>query len=158
MMMYPSLVIADRLLPAQAHWESPPLRRLAAAGLGGVIMTAWDLSLEPLMVASNHWVWDAKGVYFGVPLQNYWGWWLTAFIVFFIYQEMGRWLEPSRPEAVLIDEYLVTAYLVTAGGCVVIDSFIHLGGPALVGLFAILPWVMASYLKIHWDLPETVGL
>ena len=57
-------------------------------------MTAWDLSLDPLMVASGHWVWDVKGVYFGVPLQNFWGWWLTAFIVFIIYQETSR-----RPEA-----------------------------------------------------------
>ncbi len=65
MMMYPSLVIADRLLPAQADWKSETLRRLAAAALGGVIMTAWDLSLDPLMVASNHWVWDIQGVYFG---------------------------------------------------------------------------------------------
>ena len=158
MMMYPSLVIAERLLPAQTQWKSELLRRLAAAGLGGVIMTAWDLALDPLMVASKHWVWDVKGVYFGVPLQNYWGWWLTAFIVFFLYQELSRRLEPSRPEQVVIDEYLVTAYLVTAGGSVVIDSFIHLGGPALVGLFAILPWVLAGYLKMHWDLPEKVSL
>ncbi len=150
MMMYPSLVIADRLLPSQAGWKSGTLRRLAAAALGGVIMTAWDLSLDPLMVASNHWVWDIQGVYFGVPLQNYWGWWLTAFIVFFIYQEVSRRLNGrvARPSPVLSDGYLVTAYLVTAGGCVVIDAFIQLGGPALVGLFAIFPWVMAGYLKV----------
>jgi putative membrane protein len=146
MMMYPSLVIADRLLPAQTSWKSGLLRRLAAAALAGVIMTAWDLSLDPLMVAYNHWVWDVKGVYFGVPLQNYWGWWLTAFI----YQEVGRRLKGrvARPAPVLSDGYLVTAYLVTAGGSVVIDAFIQLGGPALVGLFAIFPWVMAGYLKV----------
>jgi uncharacterized membrane protein len=109
-------------------------------------------------VASKHWVWDVKGVYFGVPLQNYWGWWLTAFLVFFLYQELSRQLKPARAEPVVIDEYLVTAYLVTAGGSVVIDSFIHLGGPALVGLFAIAPWVMAGYSKMHWDLPEKVSL
>jgi uncharacterized membrane protein len=151
MMMYPSLVIADRLLPPQARWKSAALRRLAAAAVGGVIMTAWDLSLDPLMVASNHWVWDVKGVYFGVPLQNYWGWWLTAFIVFFIYQAVSRRLEveAALPRPILSDGYLVTDYLVTAGGCVVIDSFIHLGGPALVGLFAIFPWVMAGYLQVN---------
>ncbi len=153
MMMYPSLVIADRLLPPQAGWKSGALRRLAVAALGGIIMTAWDLSLDPLMVASNHWVWDVKGVYFGVPLQNYWGWWLTAFIVFYIYQEVSRRLavKVARPRLVLSDGYLVTAYLVTAGGSVVIDAFIHLGGPALVGLFAIFPWVMAGYLKVQYS-------
>ena len=146
MMMYPSLVIADRLLPE--HWESARLRRLATAALGGVIMTAWDLSLDPLMVASTHWVWEIKGSYFGVPLQNFVGWWLTAFVVFFIYQEVSRRLEEPRIAQALSDGYLVTSYLVTAGGSVVIDSFIHLGGPALVGLFAIFPWVMAGYLRM----------
>jgi putative membrane protein len=156
MMMYPSLVIADRLLPGQSYWKSVLLRRLAAAGLGGVIMTAWDLSLDPLMVASNHWVWDVKGSYFGIPLQNYWGWWLTAFIVLFIYQEVSCRLRPFQTVSALSDGYLVTSYLVTAGGSVVIDSFTHLGGPALVGLFAIFPWVMAGYLGVYHDenLPE----
>jgi uncharacterized membrane protein len=156
MMMYPSLVIADRLLPALTDWKSAWLRRLAVAALGGAIMTAWDLSLDPLMVASNHWVWEVKGSYFGVPLQNYWGWWLTAFVVFWMYQEADRRLEVSRPVMAFYDGYLVTAYLVTAGGSVLIDSFIHLGGPALVGLFAIFPWVMAGYLKISGN--PRVGL
>lgn len=148
MMMYPALIIAERLLPSLPLWKSPRLRRLAAAALGGVIMTAWDLSLDPLMVASSRWVWEVKGSYFGVPLQNYWGWWLTAFLVFFVYQEVGRRFEVPRSVPVLSDGYLVTAYLVTAGGSVVIDSFIHLGGPALVGLFAIFPWVMMGYLRM----------
>ena len=156
MMMYPSLVVADRLLPQQPAWKSAFLRRSAAAALGGVIMTAWDLALDPLMVASNHWVWDVKGVYFGVPLQNYWGWWLTAFIVFMLYQETSRRLEAARPAVDQLDGYLVTAYLVTAGGSVVIDSFIHLGGPALVGLFAIFPWVVAGYLIVPRSAKESL--
>jgi len=40
----------------------------------------------------------------------------------------------------LINGYLVTSYLVTAGGSVVIDAFIHLESPDLVGLFGIFPW------------------
>jgi len=156
MMMYPSLVIAGRLLPEQPHWNSAWLHRLAVAALGAVIMTAWDLSLDPLMVASNHWVWEVKGSYFGVPLQNYWGWWLTAFVVFFIYQEGSRHFKIFQPAPVLSDGYLITSYLVTAGGSVVIDSFTHLGGPALVGLFAIFPWVIAGYLRVFWGLPEKV--
>jgi putative membrane protein len=146
MMLYPCLVIAEVLLPK--GWKSAWLRRLAVAGLGGVIMTAWDLALDPLMVTSNRWVWEVKGSYFGVPLLNYWGWWLTAFVVFWVYQEVSFRLKVSRPATTLSDEYLVTSYLVTAGGSVVIDSLIHLGGPALVGLFAIFPWVMAGYLKM----------
>ncbi len=55
MMSYPSFVIADRLIPADwKHWS----RILSVAALGGLAMTAWDLVMDPIMVASGHWVWD----------------------------------------------------------------------------------------------------
>jgi hypothetical protein len=44
------------------------------------------------------------------------------------------------PPRALFNGYLVTSYLVAAGGSVVIDAFIYVEGPALVGLFGIFPW------------------
>ena len=29
--------------------------------------------------------WDTRGAYFGIPQQNFWGWWLTVFTTFALY-------------------------------------------------------------------------
>ena len=63
--------------------------RLSVAAVGAVIMTAWDLAMDPMMVAGEHWVWDVPGAYFGIPLQNYWGWWLTIFVTFILFRILG---------------------------------------------------------------------
>jgi putative membrane protein len=76
MMSYPSFVIADRLVPTS--WNTSKTSRwqriLTLAAVGGLVMTAWDLTMDPIMVAGGNWVWDVKGAYFGIPLQNFWGW------------------------------------------------------------------------------------
>ena len=58
MMMYPSLVIAARILrtPDPDGWKVP-----AVAALGGIIMTAWDLVMDPIMVLGGNWIWDGSG-------------------------------------------------------------------------------------------------
>jgi len=43
-------------------------RILAIATVGGLAMTAWDLIMDPIMVAGGNWVWHTKGAYFGMPL------------------------------------------------------------------------------------------
>ena len=53
-------------------------------------MTAWDLVMDPMMVAGGHWVWEVEGAYFGVPLQNFWGWWLTTFVTFILFLALAR--------------------------------------------------------------------
>ena len=57
MMMYPSFVIADWLIPAHGHsWQ----RLFGVAAVGGLVMTAWDVVMDPLMVHGGHWVWDIE--------------------------------------------------------------------------------------------------
>jgi len=48
------------------------------------IMVMWDLCMDPLAsTVYSLWVWKDGGLYFGVPLQNYFGWF---FVVYLIYQ------------------------------------------------------------------------
>jgi uncharacterized membrane protein len=64
-------------------------RPLLAAG----VMVAWDLSMEP--VWSNlvgAWTWHNGGAYFGVPLSNFVGWYLTNYL---IYQTFAIWLSKT---------------------------------------------------------------
>ena len=139
MMTYPTYVIAQRILPARVG-------RLALAGVGALIMTAWDLAMDPMMVAGGHWVWDQPGAYFDVPLQNYCGWWLTIFVAFLLFLLLGK-IQPGEalPWEGSFTRLAVISYAVTGLSSILVDLQSGLGGPALAGLFAMLPWVVLAW-------------
>jgi len=96
MMMYPAFLMSRWLTPRLSNrW----LRTFCLAGLGGVIMAAWDLTLDPLMVLGGQWLWKIPGAYFGIPIQNYFGWCLTTFLTFASF--LLLW--PSQLEAYAAD-------------------------------------------------------
>ncbi len=145
MMAYPSYVIADRLVGDRFR---PTTRILWVSAVGGAAMTAWDLGMDPLMVKAGHWVWEVQGAYFGVPLQNFWGWWLTTFAALFLFQLFSSrsQLPPGRA---VPDQWAVWLYAITGLSTVIVDVSIDLPGPALVGLFAMAPWAIIGFLKVN---------
>jgi putative membrane protein len=79
-MVYCSLAMLGRLLPPRDERRA----RLLWAALGGAVLTAWDVSLDPAMTAAtSHWVWHTKGPFYGMPYVNWFGWWLTGSVVSF---------------------------------------------------------------------------
>jgi putative membrane protein len=105
--------------------------------------------MDPMMVAGGHWAWEQQGAYFGVPLQNYWGWWLTTFITFLVFLFLTR-VEPGYHT--YTDNFsllAVASYAITGIINILVDFTIRLDGPALVGLFAMLPWLVAGAFSTH---------
>ncbi len=157
MMMYPSLVIAQTLARSRGiDGRLGAIPVLSAAALGGLVMTAWDLAMDPMMVQAGHWVWDGPAVtrlYFGIPLQNYWGWWLTTFITFALFISLAPRIRsngqawPIQPEPVF-DRLVVYSYIVSGLGTIFTAFIIGLDGPAMVGLFAMIPWAWLGWQKI----------
>lgn len=79
MMAYPCLLLGRCL----ARGRRAPAVRVAVTG--GVTLAAWDLFLDPQMVAAGHWAWAfpspaLPGVP-GIPLTNYAGWLLVAVVM-----------------------------------------------------------------------------
>jgi putative membrane protein len=143
MMIYPSFVMAEWLIPFS--WTGAK-RLLSVAAIGGLVMTAWDVVMDPIMVAGNYWVWGVKGDFFGVPLQNYWGWWLTVFTTLVVYLLFTRkW--PSAKEAGF-DRLAMVAFMITSFGSVINALTGGLGGAALAGFFALTPWVLLAWMSI----------
>lgn len=59
--------------------------------LSAIILVLVDMVLDPAAVVLSIWVWLTPGPYYGIPLTNYTGWFLTAFIASLIlYQTIQR--------------------------------------------------------------------
>ena len=50
------------------------------SAMGGLLAVSWDLVGDPVNVAAENWEWLTEGWYFGIPLQNFLGWWILGFI------------------------------------------------------------------------------
>jgi len=103
-MVYCSLAMLGRLVPAR-----PGIANLLLwSALGGAVLTAWDVSMDPAMTAATqHWIWHVRGAFYGMPYSNWFGWWLTGSIVSLAMlsivprPEIAERLAPSRLPLVL---------------------------------------------------------
>lgn len=151
MMMYASFLIARSLTPkVKNHFT----QLILIAAVGGVVMTSWDLVTDPLMVAGGNWIWEIKGAYFGIPLQNFFGWWLTTFVTFALFlliwpAQTNRRI-PSEILSPNWDRWAYLSYLITGAGNGVTAAVVGLTGPAMVGLFAMSPWLLMAFWQEKW--------
>jgi putative membrane protein len=106
---------------------------LAAAGLA-----AWDLFLDPQMVAEGYWRWTDPGRTLpgvpDVPLTNYLGWLGVAAIM----MSVLAWAVPDIPDRHIssrrTDAPMLALYLWTYGSSVLaLGAFLHLPGAAAWG-------------------------
>jgi uncharacterized membrane protein len=73
MMLYPSWLIARDLFKS----------RYLAIPTGALLMSTWDLYLDPQMVNEGYWVWFIDGVATKeIPLTNFFGWFLSTAVIF----------------------------------------------------------------------------
>ncbi|MBI3175922.1 MAG: carotenoid biosynthesis protein [Chloroflexi bacterium] len=115
MMLPPAWAVADLLAPRGPRWGKAVVAALA--------FTAWDLFLDPQMVAWDFWRWHEPGAYFGIPLLNYFGWLLVSFLI------TCAALPTGLPRGGLLTIYIITWVLQTIGQA----FFWSMPGPAAFG-------------------------
>ncbi|MDQ3884029.1 MAG: carotenoid biosynthesis protein, partial [Thermoproteota archaeon] len=113
MMVYPSYIIATLIQSGRLMMRekiknndnnsinvlTPIPQILWLSFLSAVIMTAWDLVVDPYLSGPTEraWIWeDGSGQYFGVPLHNFGGWLLTTFTIYFLFQLLSERKFPVR--------------------------------------------------------------
>jgi uncharacterized membrane protein len=144
MMLLPAWAMADAVLNRGDSKDHPRrLGRLTHAGVTALAFTAWDLYLDPQMVARNLWVWEKPGIYFGIPLSNFGGWWLAATLLVLV---VG--LVSPPPVAPAVRLRLMIVYTLTwAFQAVGLGLFWGQPGPALVGFVGMGVFVVAGWLR-----------
>ena len=87
-----------------------------ASSLGSAALTAWDLFLDPQMVGEGYWAWARRGVYRGIPLANFVGWFVTGLGVMALLEVvLPPAAEPSDADGALVGEYAYMGVMETIG-------------------------------------------
>lgn len=122
MFAWPAALVARRLVRSS----------VARVAVGAWALAAWDLFLDPQMVAAGHWHWLFPSPHLpgvdAVPLTNYAGWLLVAAVISVAVQTMV----PAAPDA--DDRIPLALYLWTwASSVLALAAFLDLGAAALWG-------------------------
>jgi putative membrane protein len=93
-----------------------------------LLMVAWDLTFDPLSsTVYRSWVWLEGGPYFGVPVSNFLGWLLTAFLVMLAFSLYLRFVvRNNRKDYLALPNWYWLAAIVVYG---------------LMGLFPLTSWL-----------------
>ena len=84
--------ILSVLIVGSRSWLTPTI--------AAFVMVAWDLSMEPTWsTVDRAWIWRDGGSYFGVPVSNFLGWYLTAFLFYAMFARYLRNREPLNQPA-----------------------------------------------------------
>jgi putative membrane protein len=135
MMIYVSHDLVERVVRPGSN--PGPGRTIWLATLSALAVTAWDLIMDPVMVAGGHWVWEVRGGYFGIPVQNYIGWLATTFTIFLLFRVLTAQGSPRPwgPSSRLFASLPVGAYVATWLANVILALELGLHGPAVAGFF-----------------------
>jgi uncharacterized membrane protein len=108
---------------------------LYAAILGALFMVYLDIIIDPVALRGGRWFlgqiygYPSGGVYFGVPISNFGGWFLTGFLLIFALQKIDKYLDIAK-----VRDYYGRRY-----------RWRYLVGPALyVGVLCFNLWVTFS--------------
>lgn len=71
-------------------------------GLGAVLFVTLDIVIDPLALRGYRWFlgqiygYPEPGVYFGIPLSNFAGWFLVGWALLALWHQLARWSPPWR--------------------------------------------------------------
>ena len=142
----PALLGVPLLVPL--GWFAFSLVALSVAPLGRarlvapLALVAWDLALDPLMVQQGFWRFDAGGIYEGIPLSNFAGWYLAGYLLVSLLIA----IEPRLARGAMRDlryVYLVEAFLVGIGLAFFGLLTAAVVAPLAMGLLLLATWARA---------------
>jgi bisanhydrobacterioruberin hydratase len=156
--IYASFMMTNILIPflpeQTTPWKKILFSYIGLSIMGAVATTAWDLMIDPIAVGHGWWVWHDGGAYVsniggGVPVTNFLGWLLVAFIINLVYRYLNNSAIKTNQSPSLIIYGPLTLYsslFLTSFGI----SISNLGHPevALVGMMAMGPFILLALYPI----------
>jgi putative membrane protein len=106
-------------------------RPVATIAVGSLVLAAWDLVLDPAMSqVTPYWIWGTSGPYYGMPLLNLFGWYVTglALMGLLVALRASEWLDALPPSALWSLGAIYAANLVLPMGLAIVGG---MGGSAV---------------------------
>jgi putative membrane protein len=139
--------VLSTVLVGDLRRGSTALTTFAVPFIASFLMVAWDLCFDPTASTIDHlWIWEQGGGYFGVPLTNYLGWFLTVYVFFQLFALYLRFRRPAPGETQpLTRSYLAQAVVMYAVmGLTFVLTYVVANGNAQVTDAAGVVWRTAS--------------
>jgi putative membrane protein len=142
MMLYPAWLISNDLVK----------NRFLAIPTGALLMSTWDLYLDPQMVNEGYWQWFTDGTPTKeIPLSNFVGWFLSATVIFIaislVLSPAASRVSNFTPFALVIWVWL-GSFLVNI---VPVSPFFNQPAVAISGFIGmgtvLLPWLWTSWQR-----------
>jgi uncharacterized membrane protein len=111
--------------------------RMATIVFASFVLGSWDLVLDPAMSRlAPYWVWGSSGAYYGMPLLNLFGWYVTglALMALLVLLGVDRWVERIPTSAVNAFAFIYAANLALPVGLTLAGG---MPGAALTALAAL---------------------
>lgn len=126
------LLARGGLLGKQMTW----VRQLAAIATGALLLMSWDFVLDPAMsqTAMPFWYWHQPGAFFGMPYENFAGWFITG--ATFMAVAAVFWHRNERLQVLTREQLTLPLIMYLANFC--FAMFMSVGGgiyiPILLGI------------------------
>jgi uncharacterized membrane protein len=137
-----------------------PLKYVGAIGFGSLLLTSWDFVLDPAMSQTTmpFWVWEQPGAFFGMPYENFAGWFGTGVVFMsvatFIWRLKPLTLSPRQlglPLVVYLGNFaFATITSVTAG------IYIPIGLGLVLGLLPLIIFYQMATTRLPQSAPEAL--
>jgi putative membrane protein len=121
-MGYLAWTLARLILETEATQDILAGSRIVTLPLtASFLMVGWDLTMDPsLSTIGHYWIWLRGGPYFGVPISNFLGWYLTNYVIyqlFALYLRRRRFDSGAMPAGYW--RSAVILYAIAAAGAIV---------------------------------------
>lgn len=93
--------------------------RVVRIVIGSTLLLAWDLTLDPAMSSlAPYWLWANPGSYYGMPMVNLFGWFVTGLAIMASFEFMrGRKILREVPNSFWLKVYALNLFL-PVGMCI----------------------------------------
>lgn len=127
------------------------------------LMVMWDLTVDPISsTLQGLWVWTTPGAYFGVPISNFFGWFLVVYLffqifAFYVYRYDN--IEPKKELNLLNKPYWAEAasvYGITAMGTILSVSYQYNDITVSMALVTVFTMIFVAILAVIniWNNPD----
>ncbi len=143
------IYVGSSLVTAIADGSKRRPGGLTLALLDGLAVTAIDAAMDPIQVAIGSWSWFGGGPWFAVPLENFLGWFLTAFAVTLPFRLFGG-LSPDPGSLPPWARFIPSAiYGILMGAFAISLWFFDIRGPLLAAFLGMGPFLLLALAALR---------